>query len=794
MPETPLRWLAAALLLGSLTVARGAEIDLGRAVVVAAKHRPIQEQKAVDLLVEEVQKRTRIRWEAAEKLPAGSRPTIILGHAGSPPNIDLAIPLPREKGADGFEILVKPGPPPLVYVIGNDARGMLFGVGRLLRELRMSRDQVSIADSLNIATAPKYQLRGHQLGYRPKTNSYDGWSLPMWEQYIRDLVVFGTNAIELIPPRSDDDSDSPHFPLPPMQMMIGMSKLCADYGLDVWIWYPAMDLDYSNPRTVELALKELGEVFRQLPKVDAVFVPGGDPGHTRPSALMALLEKQTANLHRYHPKAQMWVSPQSFSREWFDEFLGILKKDQPAWLSGVVHGPQVRVDVAELRKLVPQRYPIRRYPDITHSLRCEYPVPDWDVAYALTEAREVINPRPLDQARIFHAYEKDALGFICYSEGCNDDVNKIVWSSLGWDPNASVDDVLLQYSRYFIGERPAAPFAGCLKALEGNWRNRVKLEVAVNATLVQIQQLDKNATPQMRLNWRFQQLLYRGYYDAYLGRRQQYETTLEEEALRALRVAGQLGSLVAMKKAEENLELAVTRPVAPALRARVFELAEALFQSIRMQLSVERYKAIAVGRGANLDTIDVPLNNRVWLKRQFAELRKLESEEERLQGIDAIVNWTNPGPGGFYDDLGDPSRRPHLVGGEAYDKDPAYYRSPLTGFAFNNGWRISWCRHAETLFETPLNLRYSGLDKSATYRIRVVYAGDNFRTRVKLTANDSIEVHPLIAKTVPVKPQEFEIPPEATRGGELKLSWSAESGRGGNGRVCQVSEVWLIKK
>ena len=31
------------------------------------------------------------------------------------------------------------------------------------------------------------------------------------------------------------------------------------------------------------------------------------------------------------------------------------------------------------------------------------------------------------------------------------------------------------------------------------------------------------------------------------------------------------------------------------------ELAEALFQSIGMQLSVEKYQAIEVGRGANLD-------------------------------------------------------------------------------------------------------------------------------------------------------------------------------------------------
>ena len=40
-------------------------------------------------------------------------------------------------------------------------------------------------------------------------------------------------------------------------------------------------------------------MFRKLPRIDAVFVPGGDPGHTRPKFLMALLEKQADNLHRY---------------------------------------------------------------------------------------------------------------------------------------------------------------------------------------------------------------------------------------------------------------------------------------------------------------------------------------------------------------------------------------------------------------------------------------------------------------------------------------------------------------
>ena len=85
--------------------------------------------------------------------------------------------------------------------------------------------RVEVADGLNVTTAPRYGLRGHQLGYRPKTNSYDGWTIALWDRYIRELAIFGNNAIELIPPRSDDAPDSPHFPLSQMAMMIEMSRI-----------------------------------------------------------------------------------------------------------------------------------------------------------------------------------------------------------------------------------------------------------------------------------------------------------------------------------------------------------------------------------------------------------------------------------------------------------------------------------------------------------------------------------------------------------------------------------------
>ncbi len=760
-----------------------------------------QEQKAITVLVEEVEKRTGLRLPTTNRWPSPETAAVVVGPAASLAR--LAGPYSgslgtagKPPGPEGYRLLVRrePRSAPAVLVIGADSRGVLFGVGHLLRTLRMAKGSITLADHLRVNTAPRYSLRGHQLGYRPKTNSYDAWTVPLWEQYIRDLAVFGTNAVELIPPRSDDDADSPHFPLPMMDMMVEMSRILDEYGLDVWIWYPALDQDYSDPKTVEFALNEWGEVFKKLPRIDAVFVPGGDPGHTQPKYLMALLEKQTRVLHRYHPKAQMWVSPQSFSQQWMDEFYDILRNQQPAWLSGVVFGPQTRVSLAQLRAAVPKRYPVRHYPDITHSRQSQYPAPDWDMAYAITEGREGINPRPLGQARIFRLLQPYTMGFLTYSEGCNDDVNKIVWSALGWDPDAGVVEVLRQYSRYFIGERRTDDFAQGLLALERNWQGPLLTNGNVYTTLKQFQAMERTATPQELLNWRFQQALYRAYYDAYIRSRLLYETALEERALDRLREARKVGSLAAASEAEAILDRAVTRRVSQDWRARVFALAEALYQSIRMQLSVERYQAIAVSRGANLDAIDTPLNNRGWLKQKFADLRRLSAESDRLKVIDEVVNWDNPGPGGFYDDLGNLARQPHLVRGAGFETDPAFLESSLVGFGYSGPGPISWWRHAESLNDAPLKMRYTGLDPAARYKVRAVYAGDSPKRKIRLLADDSLEVHPFIDKESPVRPVEFDIPVKATEHGELTLTWYREPGLGGNGRGCQVAEVWLIKK
>jgi hypothetical protein len=702
--------------------------------------------------------------------------------------------------AEGYRLRVETdGPAPVVSLLGRDARGVLFGVGHLLRELRMSRYSVHLPAGLDIAIAPAYPLRGHQIGYRDKTNSYDGWDLPQWEQYICDMAVFGANAIEMIPPRSDDEPDSVHFPRPILEMMAGVSRIADEYGIDVWLWYPALDEDYSDGATVEFALNEWAEVFAALPRIDAIMVPGGDPGHAPPGVLMALLEKQTASLRRFHPNAQMWVSPQGYSDAWMAEFLGLLRGGLD-WLTGVVYGPWVYGPMARFRDRVPGRYPIRNYPDITHSLDCQLPVPDWDVAYAITEGREVINPRPLGQAALFRHQQPSTVGFLTYSEGCHDDVNKMVWSRLGWEPDADVVEILREYSRYFIGERYTDDFAQGLLALERNWQGPLATNAGVAATLQQFQALEGAASPCVLKNWRFQQALYRAYYDAYVRSRLLYEEALEEQANDALRRAVGAGrdSLLALAEAEALLDRAITQPIATGWRTRLFQLAEALFQSnAHMQLSVKLYQGQEEVRGATLDGCDFPLNNRPWLKARFAELRQLSDEEERLAGMGAILDWTNPGPGGFYDDLSRPWERSHLAPGPAFADDPDFMGGPLRRFPYRKhagALRRAWRAFTGSWRFNTFQMRYTGLDPAAAYRLRVVYSPLKPHVAMRLTAGDGIEIHPFTPRADPPAPVEFDLPAQATQGGELTLTWETEHGRGGNPGGAGVCEVWLIKQ
>jgi hypothetical protein len=784
-------------------------LDLSTAVVVKPRGASANAPVAVRVLTEEIERRTGIRLPVESGWHGDRRAKIVVALASGLGEFPLSV----RSLADGFPgdtpeavLVASQADGPVVVLAGSDRRGTLYAVGRFLRKLRWERGQLHFPAGYRLQTVPSQRIRGHQLGYRPKTNTYDAWTPEQFERYIRELALFGANAIEILPPRTDDAATSPHMKLEPLEMMIRLSSIIKSYGMEVWIWYPNVGEDYESDSAIREELREREEVFRSLPHIDHLFVPGGDPGRLHPDVLFPWLEKVAALLRKYHPGADIWVSPQAFrpTEDWVEAFFRHANAGYE-WFGGVVFGPWVNTPLRELRKRLVPQVPIRRYPDITHTLSCQYPVWRWDLAYAITLGREPINPRPVAEKHIENLFHDLAIGTIGYSEGINDDVNKFVWLDQMWDPSTPVIETLRDYAGFFIEPRLADPIAQGILALERNWEGPLIANSGVEVALAQWRQLEEEAPPHVASNYRFQMCLLRAYYDAYIRRRLLYETELERRAHEALAGAQETGSLRALDEAEAILLKARREPVAQKLKERCWQLGDSLFKNIGAQLSVERYGAISRSRGAFLDGIDEPLNDARWLLSQFERIRKLQTEAERTKALWDLVNRTNPGPGGFYDNLGSWESWSRIVPGAGWESDPGVLLTPSVSFGVGlragewlptlqvEGFEgeavpLAWLVQATTLYSTPLSVRYTGLDPEVRYRLRVAYTG-RFQSRIRLVADSLFVIHEFI-QTGEKPLWEFEIPPEATSDGELVLTWTCPDGERGS----QVAELWLMRE
>ncbi len=788
--------------------AHAQQIDFSGAVIWVGDDKAVSLQKPVQVLVEEVQKRTQLQLRVAEKIPEEGVQQIYIitdeRESKLPKALRAALKAVPDPGSEGFRLLISREQNALI-ISAKDARSVLYGVGRLLRKATMRPGQFMVPDNMALSTAPKYPIRGHQLGYRPKTNSYDAFSVKQFDQYIRELALFGANSIEILPPRTDDDDTSVHMQLSSAKMIIEQSRICKAYDLDVWMWYPNMGPDYSNRDSLKTELQERLEVFASLPKLDHVFVPGGDPGDLEPDVLFSWLGKVAIALRQFHPNAKIWVSPQVFrpNQKWFDDFFKHVNSGYP-WFGGVVFGPWVKIPLPELRKLVNAGIPIRRYPDITHSLSSQYPVPDWDIAYAMTLGRECINPRPLDEKHIQNALASYASGSISYSEGTNDDVNKFVWSDQDWDPATPVLETLRDYTRLFMGADISEAAAQGIIDLEKNFRGPLLTNSTVEQTLMQWQHLEQTATPDLLKNFRFQMCLLRACYDAYVQRRLIHAKALEAEAKEILERATAENSALAILQARMVLDKTGEDVMGATLKEKCLALADSLFSSIGAQLTIEKHGAMP-GRGNFIDNMDIPLNDAAWLLDQLQAFEQVADDGERLRQIKEMLHRTDPGPGGFYDHFGSPQSKYRIISGKTWAEDPGSLQSPRISFGvgvIGEEWVHevrskgfsgqttpgAWMSQINTLYDTPLKIRYEDLDTSATYKMKVTYTG-RFRSRLKLVANDNIIIHDFI-QTGEKPVYEFDIPKEATSNGKVIFTWTCGEGQRGS----QVSEVWLMRK
>jgi hypothetical protein len=151
------------------------------------------------LLQEEVWDSARFRWEAVEGADTGSS-AVAEGTTALRLGVDSSLSVKAVGSGAAHEAYRINIAPERVDITGASARGLLFGCGRLLREMTMHYEEkyssamiqvclLSAADP-TIFSAPKENMRQHQIAFRPKTNTYDALSFKQMRREILELVVY----------------------------------------------------------------------------------------------------------------------------------------------------------------------------------------------------------------------------------------------------------------------------------------------------------------------------------------------------------------------------------------------------------------------------------------------------------------------------------------------------------------------------------------------------------------------------------------------------------------------------
>ena len=513
-------------------------------------------------------------------------------------------------------------------ITAKTIRGLIFGYFLFLRKTRYENGIVTLVENITGTHSPQKKIRGHQVGYRTTPNTYDAWNYEQYFRYYLDMMAFGTNTCEHNTTKFGKGEMNPLMRYTQEEFVIEASRLADKVDLDVSLWHANDD---NETEEEALALRE--KIYSKIPRINAVFPPGGDPGEMYADDFIERCKKISHIVKSLHPEAEMHPSAQAPHKykDWGDVLIRELRKE-PDEIDTVIMGPNHAFPMHDMRKKVPAKYPIRFYPDITHNLRCEYPVnfleDDWHYALCSTLSRESVNPRPTELRTLHRIFSPYTIGSVSYSEGVHDDVNKMIWSALEWNKDADLREILLDYARLFFYGTDEEKIADTILLLEKSWQGDPVENPCIDFAYNNLCELKANY-PALSDNWRFMLLYFRGCCDKIVKMRRSFENKLCKDALRIL--------------GEYNIHKALTILKTPfnddynALRDELNKLAEKLFNLIGIQLDVEHYYADSWERGATLETIDNNVSDKAFLIEKLTYALTLP-ENETNAFLDRLVS------------------------------------------------------------------------------------------------------------------------------------------------------------
>lgn len=274
------------------------------------------------------------------------------------------------------------------------------------------------------------------------------------------------------------------------------------------------------------------------------------------------------------------------------------------------------------------------------------------------------------------------IGFGAYSEGTNDDLNKVVLSLYGSE-GSTARDAVQQYADYFFDAgTPAALMAQALFALEEVWSLPIATaQATVASTLATLLQAEA-ATASPDSNWRLQMYLVRGYYDAIVASRHAWGVETQQMLLTTLAsglAPGGPGPAAALATA---LGVAKQRAAGLAGDRSLAELYTALASHVAtLNATVGAFVVCDQQPDLSLGTLNSSTTDAAFLTAQASSIAALPTPAAQTSALAALLDTREAPAGGYMDVLGsvDAAAHPHLLPGEGAAADPSFYFTPLQG-------------------------------------------------------------------------------------------------------------------
>lgn len=820
----------------------------GQVEIVLGENAGAVEKRVAVLLKERILEKSRIKVTVGQApiQGRGQALRVLLGRPENHPALQAQFAKHRIQpltelapGPEGF--LLQRLDQNTLLAAGIDDRGCLYAVGELLRQLKYEPSEILLPESLQIRTAPAFEIRGTQFGQSGVAKSLAkvrSWTEEETQRVILDYALAGANIFSV------DEG--------PMYAFIKSFGLMTQGGFGAntapenknpeWNAFESIGREGyvcpSVPAARAYMLEKFEGFAKEAPDYDLLKFHGGDGGgcecdRCEPYGLtfIRLVEDMANIFHKYHPETRIYFTNQKFDNADDQAIFDYLNEKPRDWLWAWGYGPGSdattwqpghrqthRMDLfrypgfgpyglypMEISRQMPARHRLVFYNEITHWKYAQhayiqmYPRADKNGDLPPHWGHDIYERRPdqyLTQVyhrltffawprqyhRVFNDLMRYGVGDITHSSGNHDHFNQWMWQRLLWNPRASVEELVGEYAENWFGPEAAPLMVKAIFQLEENLEEIPGKPLPEKEGVLSYYQLVTEAGKLMPENWSQSNWLWRMYMQkAALDRYIQLMVTQQSD------IQSQIENLVRKDPSNQGLQQALLlmgkakdeTPEMSALKAEAQRLGE---ESDRLFGT----------RSEGYFNLEHDFIGLVWLDRQVRRAIAAKGKE-REELISLITDYENPGEGGRYDNLGTGNSAPNVVFGYPYDHGQPYLQEMLS-----EGNRPSQRSMHFTQDESQgVTLHYRDLDPKARYKIRVTLVRPWYQERYAMRMNQQSESiladGQILADDLELPLQmsdffTFDIPAKLTEDGELVIQFQKSDDVANGDRV--TVEQW----